>query len=132
MGLLIDSSVFIAAERGTLNLNQLLEQRGEEDVAIAAITASELLHGVWRARAQHRARRETFVEQVLSAFPVIPFDLLAARLHARISAELAGAGVAISAHDLLIGATALRVGFAVATRDRRSFRRIPGLDVIAC
>ncbi len=132
MGLLIDSSVFIAAERGTVNLNELPEQRGDEDVAIAAITASELLNGVWRARAQHRVRREAFVEQVLLAFPIVPFDLLAARLHARISAELAATGVAISAHDLLIAATALRVGFAVATRGRRSFARIPALETLAC
>jgi predicted nucleic acid-binding protein len=34
------------------------------------------------------------------------------------------------AHDLLIGATAIAAGYRVATRDRRSFGRIPGLEVL--
>lgn len=35
----------------------------------------------------------------------------------------------MGAHDLIIAATAVRFGYAVATRDRRSFGRIEGLDV---
>ena len=130
MGILIDSSVFIASERGKLDLNAVLEQRAAEDVAIAAITASELLHGVARAGATHRPRREAFVEQVLAVFPVIPFDLVAARIHARLSAQLSASGIAAGPHDLLIAATALTAGFAVATRDRRSFPQIPGLSTL--
>jgi predicted nucleic acid-binding protein len=33
--------------------------------------------------------------------------------------------------DLLIGATALEIGYAVATGNQRHFERIPGLKVIA-
>ena len=49
-------------------VSQRLEQQlgPAEDVAIAAITASELLHGVHRASAEHQARREAFVEAVLA------------------------------------------------------------------
>jgi len=54
---------------------------------------------------------------------------LAARVHARVWAELAAKGVGVGAHDLLIGATALAIGGRVATRDLRSFLRIPGLEV---
>ncbi len=53
-----------------------------EEVGIAAITASELLHGVHRATPEHRARRDAFVEGVLAAFPPLAFDLLAARARA--------------------------------------------------
>jgi len=35
----------------------------------------------------------------------------------------------IGAHDLMIGATAVALGYAVLTRDRRSFPSIPGLRV---
>jgi hypothetical protein len=51
-----------------------------------------LLHDVHRAAPEHRARREAFVEGVLAAFPPFAFDLLAARAHARLWAELALAG----------------------------------------
>ncbi len=130
MASLIDSSVLIAAERGRIDLAAQLAARGEELVAISSITASELLHGVHRAATpEQRARREAFVEGLLARLPVLPFDLVVARIHGRISAELARQGLAVGAHDLLIGATALAAGFAVATHDERSFPRIPGLVV---
>jgi predicted nucleic acid-binding protein len=60
----------------------------------------------------------------------VPFDLVSARLHASIWAQLAAKGVNVGAHDLLIGATALAIGRDVATRDKRSFPKIPGLRVV--
>ena len=49
---------------------------------------------------------------------------------ARLSAQLAAAGSTVGAHDLLIAATAIAIGYDVATRDERSFPRIPGLAVL--
>ena len=131
MGAVIDSSVFIAAERGRLDLERVLRDYGDQPVAIAAVTASELLHGVHRAvEASQRSQREAFVERLLADLPLIPFDLVIARVHARLSAELAMRGSPIGAHDLLIAATAVAVGYDVATRDERSFPRVPGLRVL--
>jgi len=48
MATLIDSSVLLAAERGQLNFDQIATRYEEEDVAISAVTASELLHGTSR------------------------------------------------------------------------------------
>ena len=128
MGTLIDTSVLVAAERGALDLATVAAD--DEEVAIAAITAAELLHGVERLRAGvRRARVETLVEGLLARLPVIPFDLACARVHAILSAELRARGQAVGAHDLLIAATAVTIGFRVATRDRRSFPRIRGLEV---
>ena len=130
MGTLIDSSVLIASERGLLDLDAELAARAEEHFAISAITASELLHGLYRTKtASQRSRREAFLDGLLSRLPVIPFDLVAARIHARVWAQLAAKGVNIGPHDLLIAATALATDFVVATRDERSFPRIPGLSV---
>ncbi len=129
--ILIDSSVLIAAERGQLDLSDLRARTEREEVAIAAVTASELLHGVFRAgTSARRAQREAFVERMLATFPVLPFDLTAARIHARLWASLASRGIAVGAHDLLIAATALASGCAVATRDARSFPKIPGLSLL--
>lgn len=130
MGFLIDSSVIIAAERGRLAREDLTARLGDETVALAAITASELLHGVHRAESSaRRKRRAEFVEGLLASIPVLPFDLGVARAHAALWADLARAGAQIGAHDLLIAATALTHRLAVATRNVREFERIEGLQV---
>jgi tRNA(fMet)-specific endonuclease VapC len=140
MGTVLDTTVFIELERAMRALpteramkevaQRLEVQLGEsEDVGIAAITASELLHGVHRATNEHRGRRETFVESLLAAFPVIAFDLLVARVHARLWAGLASSGGEVGAHDRLVAATALSAGWQVGTANIRHFNRIPGLDV---
>ena len=131
MGVVVDSSVLVAAERGTLDLDRLLDAYQDEPVAIAAVTASELLHGVHRVKGGvSRARAEVFVEGLLRRLVVTPFDLRVARVHAMLAADLRSRGKAVGAHDLLIAATAVYLGFAVGTRDRRSFPRIPGLEVL--
>ncbi len=142
MGTVLDTTVFIEYERAIrsrpaahamTDVAELLElQLGEsEEVGIAAITASELLHGVHRATEEHRGRREAFVEAVLEAFPTLPFDLLMARVHARLWAGLAASGAEVGAHDRLVAATAVAAGWRVGTANIRHFNRIPGLETTA-
>jgi predicted nucleic acid-binding protein len=130
MGILIDTSVLVAADRGQLDLEPLLGRLGDEEVAMASITASELLHGVHRLRGASRARSEVLVERLIDRLPVVDFDLAAARVHAALSAELRARGTQVGAHDLLIAATAVLLDYAVATRDLRSFPRIKGLKIL--
>jgi tRNA(fMet)-specific endonuclease VapC len=137
----VDTTVFIDLERATPRHEralsaELIGQRlteclgPDEEAAIAAITASELLHGVHRASASHRAQREAFVESILAAVPVLNFDLLAARAHARLWASLAKAGSDVGPHDRIVAAAAISLGWRVATANVRHFERIPGLDVV--
>lgn len=141
MGTLLDTTVFIDLERAVRGLPpgsamatvsaRLEEQLGpEEEVGLAAITASELLHGVYRATPEHRGRREAFVEAVIATFPPLPFGLLAARAHARIWADLIASGRDVGAHDRLVAATAITAGWRVATANLRHFDRITGLDIV--
>ena len=131
MGTLVDTSVLIAAQRGEIDFDALLVAQGNQDVAIATICAAELMHGPHRmANAVARERAERTVEILLDCFSIVDFDLEIARLHARLGADLAAKGTAVGAHDLIIAATALSLGYAIATRDRRSFPKIRGLDVV--
>ena len=131
MGTLIDTSVLIALQRGRIDPDLLRNEEDDEPVAMAAITASELLHGAHRLTgAVARTRAERFVEQVLSSIPVVAFDLDVARVHARLDAELSAAGTAVGDADLMIAATAVWLDYRIATRDLRSFPRIDGLDVV--
>lgn len=129
--MIFDTSVLIAGERGALKFDVFLKSLGSESVAIAAITASELLHGAHRARhADVRIRRLAFVDALLDIIPVATFGLPEARRHAELWAELTRTGKMIGAHDLLIAATAVARGDAVATLNHKEFMRVPGLVLV--
>ena len=131
MGVVLDTSVLIAAERRRLDMPAFLESLGETSVAMAAITAAELLYGVERATGTRRkARRAAFVEALLEVVPAVPFGLTEARHHATLWANLTKRGTVIGPHDLLVAATALANDLAVATLNRREFERVPGLELV--
>ena len=131
MGFLIDSNILIAAERGQFSLADLARDVAGESLALSAITASELLHGVHRATDPGiREKRARFVEYVLGLFPILPFDLEIAGVHAELWAAMQQAGQTIGAHDLIIAATARAASYGVITANSAEFQRVPGLRVI--
>ncbi len=130
MGVLIDSGVLIAAERRHLDLASRLGGREEEPFFLSVVSASELLHGVHRAKEPAlQARRSAFVEGVLQRFPLLDVGLPTARMHARLWAELAAAGTPVGPNDLWIAATCVAHDLSLATLNVREFGRVPGLTV---
>jgi tRNA(fMet)-specific endonuclease VapC len=128
MGVIIDTSVLIALERDSRQIDSIVEGREDEGFGLSVITVSELLHGVHRADSEkRRLKREAFVEKVIEVFPIYPFDLHAARIYARIWAQLAKRGINIGAHDLMIASTCISLGFSVITSDVRDYGKIEGL-----
>jgi tRNA(fMet)-specific endonuclease VapC len=131
MGIILDSSLLIAAERQRFDLHAFHRAHANETFQIAAIMASELLHGVERAAdAKTRARRQRFVEDLLSDYAVASFGLREAREHSRLWALLEASGNMIGPHDLLIAATALAQKHSLATLNRSEFQRVPGLVLV--
>ena len=97
-------SAWIAREHP---LDAFVEMMGDEPFAIASITASELLVGVYQDQLrQRRERRGEFVETVLDRVPVLPFDLDAARAHARLFADLSRLDKRLEQTICVIAATA--------------------------
>ena len=131
MGLILDTSILIADERGKFDMPGFLRQSPAPQPIIAAITASELLHGVERAHdAARRARRQQHVEQILASVFVQAFDLAQARCHARLWADLERRGLVLGPHDLQIAASGLALGHDVATLNVSEFQRVAGLHVV--
>jgi tRNA(fMet)-specific endonuclease VapC len=130
MGILFDTSIFIGIEREQTSIDSLIEGREEETMGISVITVAELLHGIHRATSnKHRLQREAFVERIMEIFPAYPFDMQVARLYAEMWARLAKKGENIGAHDLIIAATAVSLGFEVVTLNRRDFDKINGITI---
>ncbi len=132
MGVVLDTSVLVGAERGRFDLATFLDKEAPADpVFLTSITASELLHGVERADGARRKRRSDFVEDVLSNTVILPFDLSAARVHARLWADLERRGTPIGPHDLMIAAICVALGHRVATLNEGEFERILELILVS-
>lgn len=135
LGVILDSSVVIEAERQHLNvarfLKQIIQKVGEMEAALCSITVAELAHGVYRAETPERQqRRRDFLDELKATLPIYPITDSTAELVGKIGAECSAAGVSLPFDDLLIGACALERGHAVATRNLRHFQKIPGLNLI--
>ena len=130
MGVILDTSVLIEAERQESEINQFSESRKEEVFGLSVITVAELLHGVHRADStERRLKRSAYVEKVIELFPIYAFEISVARIYAELWSDLSKKGIQIGAHDLVIGSTALSLGFSVATYNIRHFERIEGLRI---
>lgn len=135
LGVILDSSVAIEAEREHLDvarfLRRIAQTTGEREAALCSISVAELAHGIYRANtSERRERRRTFLDELKAVVPVYPITDVTAELVGRIGAESSAKGVTIPFDDLLIGACALERGYAVTTRNPRHFGKIPGLTVL--
>jgi predicted nucleic acid-binding protein len=135
MGLILDSSVLIAAERRGDAIEQVIQRvhgvHGDQETALSVISIIELTHGIYRAKtAAHRERRIVFMEDVCTDLIVHPVTLAIAQLAGRIEGEQAAKGIAIPFEDLVIGATAIHLGFDVVTLNEKHFRLIPNLKTV--
>ncbi len=135
MGLILDSSVVIASERSGETVERLIGRvvgvTGDQEAALSAIGLTELIHGLYRAQTQAvRLRRQSFLDELLRDLTVYPYTKETAMLAGKLDGEQQSKGVVIPFGDLLIGATALSLGFSVLTENLRHFQKIPGLSVI--
>lgn len=136
LGLVLDSSVLIAAERRNLTAAQAIENIqktvGEVPVALSSVTIAEIGHGIYRASTPEiRQRRRTFLDDLKATVPIYPLTEATAEIIARIGGEEAAKGNNLPLGDLMIAACALELGYVIATGNARDFQRIPGLQLIA-
>jgi predicted nucleic acid-binding protein len=135
MGLILDSSVVIAAERRGDNVAQMLKgivaATGDQQTVLSSVGLTELVHGIYRAQTvQARSRRDSFIRELLNDVEVYSYTKETALLAGKIDGEQQSRGIIIPFGDLLIGATALEVGYSLLTVNMRHFRLIPGLTLV--
>jgi tRNA(fMet)-specific endonuclease VapC len=131
MGVVIDSSLFIAAERRRFDWVGFHAELAAEPLYLTAITLAELLHGAERADTrERRATRRHFIAEVEARYPLLSFGREEAVEYAALWAELSARGVLIGTHDLQIAAIARRFRYRVATLNGAEFQRVPNLGVI--
>jgi predicted nucleic acid-binding protein len=132
VGLVIDTSALIAAERDPRARHSLSSSLGSETVALPAIVYAELLAGVQLADNQQRATaRKAKIDALTALVPVVEFGMVVATRWAELFATLRRDGSLIPSNDLSVAATALHLGFGVLVgpAGERHFRQVPGLRV---
>lgn len=134
LGVVLDSSVLIGAERAKLTTPEVIKtiqaSIGDLPIIISALTVAELGHGIYRAQTPERSRqRRRFLDEIKSQIPIHPVTDATAELIARIDGE-AAKGINLPLGDLIIGACALELGYAIGTSNVRDFSRIPGLAIV--
>ena len=130
MGIVIDSSMFIRAERQGQSVDlSRWPDRGAS--FISAMTVSELMVGVHRANTEaRRVHRQKLVDGVLNSVIVIDMGVEIAKLHAELIAKVLYQGTPVGTEDLVIAATALHHGFPVLTANPKDFEKVPGVEVL--
>jgi tRNA(fMet)-specific endonuclease VapC len=124
--LILDTSVLVSAEReGGAAVAAAIGD--DDDVAVATITAAELLVGVELADGKRRDARREFVESILDTVSVEDYDLDVAAAHAALLAHTRRAGQPRGAHDLIIAATARARNREVVSDDLEGFAELPGV-----
>jgi predicted nucleic acid-binding protein len=134
VGLVLDSSAAVAAERRGKNARQVLEDTalevGDDEIAISVVTILELVHGITRADTpERRDKRQRFLDELMTSVPVHPVTIAVALRAGQIDGLSRAKGVSIPLSDLLIGATAIELGYSVGTHNVRHFLMVPGLNV---
>lgn len=122
---LLDTDTVVDVLRRQRVVAQRLAMVSPEDVAVSAMTVSELTYGAMSSGNPAVRLRDT--ERFIGALTVIPFDGVTAREHARL--RLALRRTPIGHSDLIIAATAVAAARTLVTSHLREFGRVPGLLV---
>lgn len=129
MGLILDTTELIRAERARLSVREVMRRLPlDETPYISVITLAELQHGLRRAKTPtQQLQRSIFLNEVIRVLSSIPVDQQIALRVGLLDAEMALRGERVDLADLIIAATAIELGLLLVTRNLRHFEHIPGL-----
>src|SRR5919108_728265 len=124
LGVVLDSSIVITAERKSLSVRRLVEAIeaavGDAEVSLSPVSVAELVHGIYRAKTpEASARRRAYIQELVDLVPVHPVTLQTAYLVGQIEGQEAAKGNVLPFNDLLIAVAALEQGYAVLTQNVR-------------
>ena len=97
------------------------------EISLSSVTVAELFYGAEKSKA--RKKNWAVVEDFVSNFDIVPFDVKSCQIYAKTRASLEKSGVPIGPMDLLIASISLANNFILVTNNIKEFRRIKGLKL---
>ena len=115
------------SERGPAH--GLLDTLHGQEIVLSVFAACELHVGVERSANPPRERAR--VESLTSFLGIVYPDDRFAPVYARLLAGLQRSGEIIATMDLMIATAAILDEASLATRNRKHFERVPGVDIVS-
>ena len=122
---LLDTDIIIYALKGHQQVVERLRFHADAPKAISVITYGELIYGAEKSQQVDANRAK--VLRLREIFPVIELSCAIMDTFGRLKANVSRKGQTVSDFDLLIGATAMSMGYCVVSNNEKHFQKIPDL-----
>ena len=130
---MIDTSIWIAVERGTLGAADIHAITRQEPVYLSPVNIAEICFGLELLRAGALKQRATAALHRLRRKPQLRITLETAEVVGSLAARLkkAGRDPHVRINDLWLAAQAMQRDFKLLTSNPKDFEDIPGLKMVA-
>jgi len=132
MGWLIDTSLWIAVERGSLAAADIHAVTRQDPVYLSPVNIAEIRFGLEMLKPGPQRQRATAALRRLRRKPQLRITIETADAFGDLAARLrrAGKGPNVRINDLWLASQAVQRGFRLLTSNAKDFADIPGLDVV--
>ena len=131
MGWLIDTSIWIAVERGTLGAADIHAITRQEPVYLSPVNVAEIRFGLDLLRAGAAKQRAAAALRRLRRKPQLRITVETAEVFGAVAAALRRSGhdPRVRVNDLWLAAQALQRDLKLLTSNPKDFKDIPGLRI---
>ncbi len=132
MGWLIDTSLWIAVERGALGAADIHAITQQQPVYLSPVNIAEISLGLESMRPGPQKQRAAAMLRRLRRKPQLRITLQTGETFGRLAAKIkkAGRDPHVRVNDLWLAAQAVQRGLNVLTSNAKDFADIPGLRVV--
>jgi predicted nucleic acid-binding protein len=132
VGWVIDTSLWIAVERGALSAADIHAITRQEPVYLSPVNIAEIRFGLDLLRSGVHKQRATAMFRRLRRKPQMRITVETAETFGSLAAQLkkAGRDPYVRVNDLWLAAQALQRGFRLLTSNAKDFADIPGLQIV--
>ena len=125
---LLDTDILIYSLKGLPKVIENFKLHADTPKALSVISYGELIYGA--NKSAHVASNLSKVHRLQEIFPVIDATKAILECFGILKAQLSHRGVTVADFDLLIGSTAITLGYTVVTNNEKHFSKIPDLKVV--
>jgi predicted nucleic acid-binding protein len=131
VGWLIDTSLWIAVERGTLSAADIQAITRLEPVYLSPVNVAEIRFGIELLRSGPQKQRATAMLRRLRRKPQLRITIETAETFGLLAGKLrkAGRDPDVRVNDLWLAAQAIQRGFRLLTSNAKDFADVPGLQM---